>query len=139
MNFSPESVNHRFITYSDSLTKPHNLNHKPWIYQIYLNNTASGSIQSIVEISSMSLTAAFFIPWSFTLFYQFYSIIALGLFKWASRTDGFVSSGKVIPTAFNSINLANRTQKECICMLIAHDAAGDRNNAVFFLKSSPTF
>ena len=73
----------------------------------------------------MSLTAAFFIPWSFTLFYQFYSFITLSFVKWASRTDGFISSGKVIPTAFNSINLANRTQIECICMLIAHDATGD--------------
>ncbi len=63
----------------DSLASPHKRNPILRISQIYLNNTPNGSVQGIVEIFSMSVTAAFFIPRPFTPSYQFHSFVTFDL------------------------------------------------------------
>jgi hypothetical protein len=63
----------------DSLATPHNRSLNIPIYRLYLNNTATNSIQSIVEIFSMSVAAAFFIPRLFTPSYQLHSLVTLDL------------------------------------------------------------
>ena len=89
------------------------------------------SIQSVVEISAMGRTTAFFIPWPGTLPDQLNSLHAQMFFHGARCIQGF-NPRKIVPPARHRKSPAHRTQVIDIGVFIPHDTAGHGGQTVFF-------
>ncbi len=93
------------------------------------------SVQCIVEIFSVRLTAALLVPWLRALPDEFDPLIPLLLRFRAGQTLRF-NPREVIPPACDRVYPAHRAQKIGVGMLISHDATGDGSDSLFIQKKS---